>query len=353
MSLKISNKIIFGKDTRPKIVAEISGNHKGKKKLFLDLIKSAAKNGADLIKIQTYEPNDITLNTRNKNFKIKKGIWKNKFLWDLYKEAHTPYEWHYDAFKLAKKLGIVLFSSPFSKKAVDFLENFNVKLYKLSSFEITDLNLIDHIAKTKKPIIISTGMAKIEEIQAAIKIIKKYHNKIIILYCVSGYPTDLKDVNINSLKKLKKKFHNYLIGLSDHTNNIYSSITATALGSCIIEKHFNISKKNKTLDSKFSIFPNQLKDLRTISEKTFESLGREIIGPKKSEKTSLKLRRSLFALKNINRGEKFSNLNIGAFRPKIGLGAENYFKIVGKKSKKFIKKGSPIFKSVIINQNAK
>ena len=180
MNIKISKSIEIGKSVRPLIVAEISGNHNGKKEKFLKLIRSAAKNGADMIKIQTYEPDDITINSKEAKFMIKDGIWKNKYLWDLYKKAHTPYSWHKDAFKLARKLKIILFSSPFSCKAVDFLEKMNVKLYKLASFEITDLNLIDRVGKTRKPIIISTGMASLKEIVRAIKIINRYHNKIII-----------------------------------------------------------------------------------------------------------------------------------------------------------------------------
>ena len=342
MNIKISKSIEIGKSVRPLIVAEISGNHNGKKEKFLKLIRSAAKNGADMIKIQTYEPDDITINSKEAKFMIKDGIWKNKYLWDLYKKAHTPYSWHKDAFKLARKLKIILFSSPFSCKAVDFLEKMNVKLYKLASFEITDLNLIDRVGKTRKPIIISTGMASLKEIDRAIKIINRYHNKIIILFCVSGYPTKIQDANVKTIIRLKKKYKNYLIGLSDHTNDIVSSITATSLGACLIEKHYNLNKKNKSTDSEFSILPEDLRNLRTLSENIFLSLGKGIIGLKKVEKTSVKLRRSLFAVENIRKGDKFSGKNIKAFRPKIGLGAENYFKLIGKKSKKFFKKGSPI-----------
>ena len=342
MNIKISKSIEIGKSVRPLIVAEISGNHNGKKEKFLKLIRSAAKNGADMIKIQTYEPDDITINSKEAKFMIKDGIWKNKYLWDLYKKAHTPYSWHKDAFKLARKLKIILFSSPFSCKAVDFLEKMNVKLYKLASFEITDLNLIDRVGKTRKPIIISTGMASLKEIDRAIKIINRYHNKIIILFCVSGYPTKIQDANVKTIIKLKKKYKNYLIGLSDHTNDIVSSITATSLGACLIEKHYNLNKKNKSTDSEFSILPEDLRNLRKLSENIFLSLGKGIIGLKKVEKTSVKLRRSLFAVENIRKGDKFSGKNIKAFRPKIGLGAENYFKLIGKKSKKFFKKGSPI-----------
>ena len=204
--------------------------------MFLKHILEAAKNGADLIKIQSYEPSDITLKSK-KNFIINDGLWKKKSLWELYQKAHTPFSWHKDAFILAKKLNITLFSSPFSTRAVDLLEKFKVKLYKIASFEITDLNLIDYVAK-KKPIILSTGMASIKEIKKAISVIKKYHNKIILLYCVSGYPTKEKEMNISTIYYFKKIFKDYLIGLSDHTDNIYSSLAATSFGVAVIEKHF-------------------------------------------------------------------------------------------------------------------
>ena len=271
----------------------------------------------------------------------QRGNLKNQSLWSLYKKAHTPFKWHEDAFKLAKKLKIELFSSPFSKRAVDLLEKFNVKLYKIASFEITDLNLIDYIA-SKKPIIISTGMASLQEIKNAIKCIKRYHNKITILYCVSGYPSEEKDANLLTLKKYKKIFKNVNIGLSDHTNNIYTSLTATAFKVCVIEKHFIISNK---LNTRLEIFNRQI-SIKKFSfgvKKVYQSLGKEKIGPKKVEISSKKLRRSIFAIKDIRKGERFNESNIGNFRPKIGLGSENFSKILGKKSKRFYKKNSPIY----------
>ena len=235
MQIKIKKNFIVKRNSKPIIIAEISGNHAGKKSSFLKHIRAAAKNGADMIKIQTYEPEDITLKSKNKNFKIKSGTWRGKYLWDLYKKAHTPFAWHEDAFKLAKKLKIILFSSPFSKRAVDLLEKFKVPLYKIASFEITDLELIDYIAKKRKPIILSTGMASLKEIKTAIKIIERHHKKIMILYCVSGYPTKEKDANISTINKFNKIFKNYFVGISDHTDNIYSALTASALkGGCLL-----------------------------------------------------------------------------------------------------------------------
>ena len=337
--IKVNKEIIFSYNKRPIIIAEISGNHSGSKSKFLKLITSACLNGADLIKIQTYEAKDITLNKKNNKFKINKVIWKNKYLWDLYKKACTPFEWHYEAFKIAKKFKKILFSSPFSIRGVDFLESFNVLIYKIASFEITDHKLIDYIASKKKPIIISTGMASIEEINRAIKIINKYHNKIIIMHCVSNYPTKLEDTELLKINRLKKKFKKNLIGLSDHTNDIYSSIASIPLGVVAIEKHFKIDKI-KTLDSNFSILPEQLKALKENSTMIHKSLR---IQKKRNKYININLRRSIFAIQNINKNEKLTKKNIDTFRPNIGIPSENYFNVIGKKTKNRIKKFDAIY----------
>lgn len=329
--IEINEKLLFSYKHPPLIIAEISGNHNQNKKKFLKLIDSAFKSGADLVKIQTYEPQDITLNIKNKNFRIKHGIWKNSYLWDLYKKAHTPFKWHKEAFDIAKKNKGIIFSSPFSIRAVDFLEKLNTKLYKIASFEITDLKLINYIASKRKPIILSTGMATINEIKSAIKIINKFHKKIILLHCVSNYPTELKDINLLRINNLKKIFKNYPIGLSDHTNNILSSVAALPLGIVAIEKHFKLGEKDKTPDSKFSITPKKLYELKKTSLEIFKSFKKNKIG--KINKESLALRRSIFTTKKIKKNEKISSKNIDTFRPKIGLPASDYFKIIGKKAK--------------------
>jgi pseudaminic acid synthase len=338
--LKLKKNFQFSYKKPPLIIAEISGNHNGNKSRFLKLIKKACECNADLIKIQTYEPDDITLNIKNKNFKIKKGIWKGKYLYNLYKKACTPYSWHKEAFKIAKSYKKIIFSSPFSKKGVDFLENLNVPIYKLASFEITDHRLIDYIASKKKPIIISTGIATLDEIKQAIKIIEKYHKKIVILHCVSNYPTEIQDSNLLRINYLKNKFKKYKIGLSDHTNNIFTSLASIPLGVCVVEKHFNIDKKN-TPDSTFSINPKMLKDLKEISSKIFYSLNKN--PKKKIIKKNINLRRSIFAKKNIEKNQKITLDNTVSLRPFVGIGAEKIFNIVGKKVKKKILRNSPIF----------
>ena len=344
MKITINKKISFNKDSRPYIVAEISGNHNGSKKLFLKHIREAHKNGADMIKIQTYEPDDITIKNTKLDTKIKKGIWKGKNLWDLYNKAQTPFTWHADAFKLAKKLKITLFSTPFSIRALKFLKKFNPKIYKISSFEITDFNLINEIAKTKKPIIISTGSSTFNEIKSALKIIERHHSKIILLHCVSGYPTPIEEANINSIKFLQTKFKDYYIGLSDHTKTIDAAIGSVSLGAKLIEKHFKISEKIKSEDSKFSITGKELKILKGHIINIHKSLGNFKKNIQKTEKNNRFFRRSIYSIKNIKKGEKFNEFNIGCFRPKLGISASEYYHVIGKKSKKNINKFNPIKK---------
>jgi len=343
--IKISKDIIFSHKKKPIIIAEISGNHGGNKKKFLSLVKSACLNGADLVKIQTYEPKDITLNIKKKEFKIKEGIWKNQYLWDLYKKASTPFNWHADAFKVAKKYNKILFSSPFSIRAVDFLESFNVSIYKIASFEITDHKLIKYIASKKKPIILSTGMASLKEIKDAINIINNFHNKVIILHCVSGYPTKLKDTNLSKIKLLKRKFKDNLIGISDHTNGLTSAIASISLGVVAIEKHYKLDNKINTTDSEFSIAPKDLKQMRKIVDDLDISLNKK--NKNNVEAISKKLRRSIFAIKDIKKGEKFNLLNIDTLRPNIGLPASKYFLVIGKKAKTNIKTGMSIKKNFL------
>ena len=344
--MKIGNgKLDFSYNKPPKIIAEISGNHNGNKSRFLNLIKKACKSNVDLIKIQTYEPKDITVLKKSELYKIKKGIWKGKYYSDLYKKACTPYKWHNEAFKIAKKYKKIIFSSPFSIRAVDFLEKYNVPIYKIASFEITDHNLIKYIASKNKPIIISTGMASINEIKNAIKIIEKYHRKIIILHCVSNYPTKTKDTNLIKINFLKKKFKKYLIGLSDHTNDIFSSVASIPLGVVAIEKHFNLDRK-KTTDSSFSIGPNMMRELKKISLEIFESINKR--KDNKILNKNIKFRRSLYAKNNIKKNEKITHKNVSVLRPKIGICASKYFKILGKRSKKNINANEPIFQNQLV-----
>lgn len=343
--IKINKKLSINSQKKPLLIAEISANHAGSKKSFLKHILEAKKSGADLVKIQTYEPEDITLKKFTKDFKIKKGIWKNKYLWDLYSKAHTPYSWHYDAFELAKKNNINLFSTPFSERAVNFLDKFNVPLYKIASLEITDLNLIRCIAKKNKPIILSTGASKFLDIKKAIDTIQKFHNKIIILHCVSGYPTPTNEINLSRIALLRDKFKTSFVGISDHTSSYETCLNSVFYRVCLIEKHFSLKKKS--LDGDFSLGP---KDFLTLSKKILKNY--KMIGEKKfkinnSEKESLKLRRSIYVTKEIKKNEKFTKLNIKCLRPHIGLNSNLYEKVIGKKSKYNIKADTPLMKWMI------
>ena len=340
MSIRYNYKTFFTNKDGPTVIAEISCNHNGKKSSLLNHIKSAKKAGADIIKIQTYRPEDIVI--RN-NFKIGSGIWKGINLWKLYNKAQTPFEWHEDAFKLARKLKIPIFSSPFSIEAVRFLKKkFNPPIYKLASAEITDLKLVKEIAITKKPIIISTGMASFKEIDKVLKIVRRYHKKILLMHCVSGYPTPDHEANIGFIHKLKIRYPNIPIGLSDHTKNIYSSLASVPLGIVAIEKHFKMSKNIKSLDSKFSIDPAQLIQLKSSCKRIYNTLGKASKNAK-SEKETKKLRRSIFITKFIKKNEKISSKNINTFRPKIGICASEYFNILGKHAKKNLPPNKPLY----------
>ena len=284
--MRINKKIIYNYK-KPSIIAEISGNHASNKKRFLKLIKGAFSCGADLVKIQTYEPIDITLKKKDKNFKINSGPWKNMYLWDLYKKASTPFSWHKEAFDIAKKFNKKIFSSPFSLRAVDLLEKFKCPIYKIASFEITDFKLIKYIAS-----------------------------------------------------KNKKIFPNNEIGLSDHTNGIATSIIATNFGISYIEKHFNLDEM-ETPDASFSINPDQLRELSSAINYIF--------GKDKNtsyiRRKNLFLRRSIYSKKNIKENEKISDKNIDTLRPTIGICASKYFEILNRRVKRNIKKNEPIFYS--------
>ncbi len=327
---------------RTLIIAEVSANHCGSKKNFLNHIVKAKEYGADLVKIQTYEPQDMIV---NKNFKIKSGLWKGKNLWNLYRQACTPFSWHKDAFDLARKKNITLFSTPFSLRSLNFLKRFKPSLYKIASFELTDHKLVNEIAKLKKPIILSTGLSTLKEINSSIKIIKKHHKKIILLYCVSGYPTPLNEINFKDIYRIKKSSGIKQIGFSDHTDGIEASLEAINKNVFMIERHFTLKKNSKSPDVKFSISPDELKILKNFS------ISKEIFNRNKkikiSEKNSKIFRRSIYAIKNIKKNERFNSKNIDCFRPNVGLGSENYFQVLNKRSKRNIKKNDVIKREYI------
>ena len=333
---------IIGINKVPYLIAEISANHNGNFQLAKKLIKCAKDNGADAVKLQTYTADTMTIKSNKKDFLMKDGLWKGYNLWNLYNKACTPKQWHKDLFNYAKKINIKIFSTPFDTDAVDFLETLNCPIYKVASFEITHLPLIKRIAKTKKPIIISTGMSNLEEIELAFKTAKKFGAKnISLLYCVSNYPSKTEDFNINNIKILKEKF-NCQIGFSDHSNDPEIAKAAVIAGAEIFEKHIGLNNQKKGFDIKFSARGSEIKKYKDILDKSYKMLGKEYFYRDINEKKNQRFRRSIFAARDIKKGEKFSKKNIKILRPNIGLSPIFYFKILNKKSNKHFKKNDPI-----------
>ena len=336
--------INFFKKKAPLIIAEMSGNHNGSLKKALRLVREASKAGADAIKLQTYTADTITLDSNHKDFVIsdKKSLWKKEKLFNLYKKAYTPWKWHKKIFSLAKKLNIVCFSSPFDETAVNFLEKLKTPFYKIASFEITHLPLIKKVAETKKPIIMSTGLASKKEIKEAVGIAKKNGcPKVILLKCTSAYPASISDSNLKTIIDLKKTFK-CDVGFSDHTLGIGAALAAIATGASVIEKHFTLSKKDKGVDTAFSMDVNELKLLVKEAKNAYYSIGKINYKLSNSEKRSKNFRRSIYAKTTIKKGDLFTRKNIKVIRPAFGLQPKYYFKILGKKSKRNISKASRI-----------
>ncbi len=332
------------KFTFPFFVAEISANHNGSYTRAKKLIKLAKESGADAVKLQTFKPETMTLNSNKKYFKIKEGLWKGNNLWKLYEKAQTPYQWHKTLFEYAKKIGIKCFSTPFDETAVEFLETLKCPIYKIASFEMQDLPLIKKVAQTKKPIIISTGMAKLNEIETVYNFAKRNGaKKIALLYCVSNYPSKISDFNLNNIKILKKKF-NCPIGLSDHSQDDQVAFSAVSAGANIIEKHIALGEQKKGLDIEFSLKGKDIKRFSSKIKLAKKLLGENYFYRAKSEDKSKKFRRSIFAVENISKGEKFTKNNIKKIRPGNGLSPIYYNKILNKNSPMKIYKGEPLTK---------
>lgn len=341
----------ISKNKKPYIIAELSGNHNGDINRALLLIRKAYESGADAVKLQTYTADTITINHQGADFKINHGLWEGKYLYDLYENAHTPWEWHKKLFEEANNLGLDIFSSPFDNSAVDFLENLSVPAYKIASFELLDLPLVSYIASKKKPIILSTGMASELEIKEAIQTAEKSGaSEIALLHCISGYPTPIEEINLKMIEKLYEKFK-YPIGLSDHTMGTLVPTASIAMGTCIIEKHFTLSRKDGGPDSQFSLEPNELKELVENCRNAWKALGKAEFKITNSEKENLKFRRSLYVVKDINKGELFTEKNLRSIRPGYGLHPKLIQKIIGKKSSQFIKRGTALTKNLIKNFN--
>ena len=326
----------------PFFVAEISANHCGNINIAKKLMFAAKKYGADAIKIQTYTPETMTINSKKKIFRIKKGLWQNYYMWDLYKKAHTPYEWHQELFQYAKTLKLTLFSTPFDDTAVDLLENLNCPIYKVASFEITDLPLIKKIARTNKPMIISTGMANLNEINVAVKIARRNGCKdLTLLYCVSNYPSKISDFNLNNIGILKNKFK-CRVGLSDHSKDNIVAISAVAAGAEMVEKHIGLNKNSKGLDMEFSISGKDILNFKKQILISKNLLGKKNFIRNSSEDKNKIFRRTIKVIENLKKGDKFSKKNIRVLRPALGLEPKYYDRIIGTRAKKNLSKGLPL-----------
>jgi pseudaminic acid synthase len=332
----------IAKDEPPYIVAEISANHNGSIETARKIIKVAKQCGADAVKLQTYRPDTITIDCDREEFRIKGGLWDGRTLYELYQQAHTPWEWHSPLFEYARKLGITIFSSPFDNTAVDLLEDLNAPAYKIASFELVDLPLIKYVASTGKPMMLSTGMANVEEIQEAIVATREGGCKeLAILHCVSGYPAPAKDYNLRVIPDMIQRF-GLVTGLSDHTLDNTTAITSIAMGVSIIEKHFSLNRKGGGPDDSFSLEPEGLKQLCENTRIAWESLGQVNYKRKTSENENIKFRRSLYAVQDIRAGEIITNENVKSIRPGFGLPPKFYEQVLGCTVNRNIKRGMPL-----------
>lgn len=326
----------------PFVIAELSGNHNGKIENIFKLIDQAKICKVDAIKIQTYSPDTITLDSANKDFLITKGPWAGKKLYDLYQEAHTPYEWHKDIFEYAKKKKVKIFSSPFSEYDADFLDDLGCQAFKIASFEVTHLPLIKHLANKKKPILLSTGMASLEEIEVAANLIKSISDaEFAMLHCVSGYPSLPSEANLNKMLLLQKYFK-CKIGLSDHCLDNIAAIIATSFGAQIIEKHLTLKRSHGGVDSGFSLEPKEFSKLVQSVRDASLVLGKQEPKLQKTELSQKPFRRSIYASADILKDELFTYKNIKVVRPGFGLEPKYFEDLIGKKCKKKIQEGNPL-----------
>jgi pseudaminic acid synthase len=338
--IKIGDTVI-GSGFKPMIIAEMSGNHNQSLERAMQIVESAAHAGAHAIKLQTYTPDTMTVRGAL-TISDNDSLWNGRELYDLYKEAYTPWEWHKPLFDRARALGLIAFSTPFDETAVDFLESLNVGAYKVASFENTDIPLLKKIASTKKPVIMSTGAATLSDIDESVRILRDSGcEDLILLKCTSTYPATPENTNLLTIPHMADLFKCH-IGLSDHTMGIGASVAAVALGACVIEKHFTLRRADGGVDSTFSIEPEELRSLVIESERAFLAMGQVFYGVQKAESKSLDFKRSLFAVKDIKPGDVFTKENIRVIRPGTGLKPKYYELILGRKSTQYLKAGTPI-----------
>jgi len=344
--IKIAGRPI-GLDHAPYVIAELSANHNGKLETALQIIESAKKAGADAVKLQTYKPDTITLDCDSEDFKIRGGLWDGRTLYELYEEAHMPWDWHKPLFEHARKIGITIFSSPFDNTAIDLLEDLNTPAYKIASFEAVDLPLIKYAASTGKPMIISTGMADAQEIQEAIESAREGGCKeLAVLHCVSGYPAPANDYNLRTIPDMIERF-GLVTGLSDHTLDNTTAITSVAMGASIIEKHFTLDRKGGGPDDSFSLEPAELEALCLGARTAWQALGKVDYERKPSEQSNVKFRRSLYFVKDIKAGDVITEDSVRSVRPGFGLPPKELGFIVGRVLLTDVNTNSPVLKNNI------
>jgi len=335
---------LVGEKHPPFIVAEMSGNHNQSRERAVQIVEAAARAGAHAIKLQTYTADTMTLDVEQGEFFINDAdsLWQGRSLYDLYKEAYTPWEWHEAIFKRCRELGLIAFSTPFDETAVDFLETLDVPCYKIASFENTDLPLIRKVAATGKPMIISTGMASVAELDETVRATRDAGcEDLILLKCTSSYPASPEDSNLLTIPHMQRLF-NCPVGLSDHTMGIGAAVASVALGACLMEKHFTLSRADGGVDAAFSMEPDEMRQLVIETERAWQALGKISYRPGEQESKSLKFRRSLYIAEDMVAGEVLTPENLRIVRPGYGLEPKYYEVLIGKKVKRAVKKGTPL-----------
>jgi len=343
MSREISiAKRLIGPNHPPYIIAELSANHNGQLERALQTIEMAKRQGADAIKLQTYTADTLTIDCDQPDFQIKGGLWDGYNLYQLYQWAHTPFAWHKTLFEHARKVGITCFSTPFDETAVDLLEDLNAPAYKIASFEAIDTPLIRYVAKTGKPMIISTGMANLAEITDAVDAaLSGGCRALVLLHCISSYPAPVEQSNLRTIIDLGQRF-NVLSGLSDHTLGTLVSVVGVAQGACVIEKHVTLSRADKGADSEFSLEPDELKQLCEDSKRAWSALGSAGYERKPAEQDNVRFRRSIYVVKDISAGEVLTLDNIRRIRPGFGLPPKHFDSLLGKKAAVALSRGTAL-----------